>query len=269
MNDTIERHYSSEGLIERILAALEEDGIDTQALTPEILAPIDHFHTGGLPATKKLAAMIDISKGMNLLDIGSGVGGPTRYLAATHGCHATGIDLTEVFCRTATALSERCGLAELTAYHHGNALNMPFADASFDIAWAQNVTMNIQDKARFFAEAARVVRPGGKLVMQEMSAGPVGEPYYPLPWAREPSTSFLASPEELARIITAAGFRVIELIDDTASQATPEINTADRQRLSKLGISLLMGDEFPALSANNARSAADGRLARIRLLAER
>ena len=102
MSDTVEQHYSSDGLIERILAALEESGFDTHALTPEILAPIDQFHTGGLPATRKLAAMNEITPGMELLDIGSGVGGAARYLAATYGCRTTGIDLTEAFCRAAT-----------------------------------------------------------------------------------------------------------------------------------------------------------------------
>ena len=269
MSDTVEQHYSSDGLIERILAALEESGFDTHALTPEILAPIDQFHTGGLPATRKLAAMNEITPGMELLDIGSGVGGAARYLAATYGCRTTGIDLTEAFCRAATVLSERCGLSEATRFYHGSALDLPFADASFDIAWSQNVTMNIEDKAGFFAEAARVVRPGGALVMQEMSAGPAGDPYYPVPWAREATSSFLVSPDELSRIIAEAGFRVIELVEESASPPSQETSAANRARLSKLGLSLLMGEGFPALAANSARSVAEGRIAQILLVAER
>jgi len=91
----------------------------------------------------------------------------------------TGIDLTDEFCRTATKLTQRCGLSDLVNFERGNALSLPFGEGSFDLVWCQNVTMNIGDKARLYREVRRVLRPGGKFTFTEYTAGPVGDPIYP------------------------------------------------------------------------------------------
>ena len=99
----IERHYTSDAIAERILAALREASGRDVAITPDTLAPLDHFHGRGLAATKALAQALAPRPGEHLLDIGCGIGGPARWFAATFGCKVTGIDLTEAFCRAAEA----------------------------------------------------------------------------------------------------------------------------------------------------------------------
>ena len=107
-----------------------------------------------------------------MLDIGSGIGGPARTLAAEFGCRVTGLDVTEAFCRAATMLTGWLRLQDRVTFRHGNALDMPFGDAAFDVAWSQNSMMNIEDKATLFREVHRVLRPGGLFVFDVVLAGP-------------------------------------------------------------------------------------------------
>jgi len=146
VNETIREHYARSDLGNIILAALAKAGKDANRLTPEDLAPIDEFHIRGRAATLELARAANVDSTKRVLDVGSGVGGTSRCLAREFGCHVTGIDLTEEYCRAAAMLSARIGLAELVDYRQGDATNLPFPDHSFDIVWTEHVAMNIPDK---------------------------------------------------------------------------------------------------------------------------
>src|SRR5689334_5405462 len=193
----VQKHYDQKGLLERIRQALHDAGKSLEGLTVEDLAPIDQFHSGGLGTTKVLAAKADLRPGQRVLDVGSGVGGPARWLAHTYGCHVTGVDLSPVHCEVATELSHWVGLGSLNTFRAGSALALPFPDASFDRVWTQNVQMNIQDKAGFYGEIARVLAPGGKFAFSDVVQGPGGPAYYPVVWAMDASISFLQTPESL------------------------------------------------------------------------
>ena len=168
----IEAYWSRAGIGQAILDALSALGKDVKALTVDDLAPLDQFHGGGKPATVRLARLAALQPDTRVLDAGGGLGGPARTLAAEFGCRVTVIDLTETYVRAAEMLTERLGLAERVRHRVGNALALPFDDASFDVVWTQNSGMNIEDKAGLYAGFHRVLRPGGLLVMQEPMAGP-------------------------------------------------------------------------------------------------
>ena len=85
---------------------------------------------------------------MHLLDIGCGIGGPSRFFAEERGCRVTGIDLTDDYVRTATALAARVGLGGQVSYRQASALALPFEAARFDGAYMIHVGMNIEDKPR-------------------------------------------------------------------------------------------------------------------------
>ena len=70
---------------------------------------------------------------------------------------------------TATGLTERVGLTDRVDFRQGSALALPFPDASFDLAWSQNVAMNIQDRPRYYAEMRRVLKLGGRLAIQDVA----------------------------------------------------------------------------------------------------
>lgn len=263
--ELVESHYGSAALGEKILAALQAEGIDTERLTPELLAPLDQLHTRGWAATIEQVQMIDFTSEMFVLDIGCGIGGPARYIASKFGCHVTGIDLTDEFCRTATMLTQRCGLSDLVDFERGNALSLPFGEGSFDLVWCQNVTMNIEDKAGLYGEVRRVLKPDGKFTFTEYTAGPVGDPIYPLSWAPEPSINFLIPYDEMLSTLERAGFRIITCVDDSevVSKATRPART------SPLSTSLVLGEDQPDRVANVRQSIAEHRLGIVKLVAER
>ena len=183
----VEAHYTRRSLGETILAALREAGKDLEHLTPDDLAPVDEFHSGQRNATVRLAQLAQVSGGEDVLDVGCGIGGPSRFLAKAFGCRVTGLDLTAEFVEVANMLAHRTGLAGKVTYRQGDALDLPFPDASFDLVWSQNAAMNIADRDRLYGEMRRVLRPKGRLAIQDVAAGPGGEPHYPMPWAKEKS----------------------------------------------------------------------------------
>ena len=97
----VETYYRSQGLAERIFDALEQEGHATDRLTPELLAPYDEFHVGGMEATHRVADRLGISARTRLIDIGCGAGGPARAVAARHGCEVTGSTLPTISSRPA------------------------------------------------------------------------------------------------------------------------------------------------------------------------
>ena len=213
--ESINRYYGQPDLSANILAALQRAGKDLNALTRNDLAPFEEFHLRGRAATMELANLAGLSEGMAVLDVGSGIGGPARTLAAEFGCQVTGLDLTEEYCRAAEMLTGRVGLSDKVTIRQGDALDMPFDDEAFDLVWMQHMAMNIEDKERLFGEIRRVLRPGERLALYEIFAGSITPLHFPVPWASDPAISFLVSPTEARQLLAAAGFRELVWTDVT------------------------------------------------------
>lgn len=263
VNEAIKTHYGRSDLAEIILAALEQAGADIQQLSLEELAPIDEFHIRGRAATLELARAAGLRSTDRVLDIGSGIGGTSRCLVKEFGCRVTGIDLTDEYCQVASMLTAKVGLDGLIDYHQGDATNLPFEDNQFDVVWTEHVAMNIPDKRRFYSEMYRVLKPGGTLAIYDVLAGASGPVLYPIPWARTPDTSFLASPEELRNLLLDAGFSISDWKDTTAEARVWFVNVAERIRrdgFPALGFHLLMGQDFRAMAQNQGRNLEEGRI---------
>jgi SAM-dependent methyltransferase len=268
----VARHYSQGRLERAIFSALEMDGKNLERLTLDDLAAIDEFHIRGPEATRELAEETGLDQRMKVLDVGSGLGGPSRRLTTDFGCHVTGLDLTESYCRVAKALSVRLGIDHLVSYQTGTALDLPFGDMCFDVVWTQHVAMNIGQKNQLYTEMYRVLRPGGRLAIYDVMAGPGGEVYFPIPWARDPSISFLATDEELRQFLSAAGFNIISWRDTTAiglSWFKAKSDQIKKHGRPALGYHILLGEDFLQMARNQLRSLNENRMTLLQVVAER
>lgn len=263
------RHYGSAGIAERVLAALRAAHGPEAPVTVDNLAPLDQFHGRGPLATRELAALLQPQAGERLLDIGSGIGGPARWIAAKFACHVTGVDLTPEFCDAAETLNRAAGLADRVRIVNGSALALPVPDAAFDAAYSQNVVMNIADKPLFYREAFRALRPGGRLALANVCAGPAGEPYFPVPWAMTPETSFLAAPDEMRADLAAAGFEIVDFRDTTAAAAAAQRRNRERLEQGALPVvaaDIIHGERAREMQRNSMRSTEEGRCLTIEAL---
>ena len=259
----VTRHYSRGGLVEAILDGLSAAGASRETPSIEDLAPVDHFHTRGRDATLELLALSDVGRDARVLDVGGGIGGSARVLASAADCRVTVLDLTEEYVRTGRELTRRVGLSERVAFVHGDALHAPFDSGAFDVVWTQHATMNVADKPAFYREVRRLLRPGGRLAMHEILAGPVQPIRFPVPWASDPAISHLLSAERLRELLGALGFQALVWEDQSAESL--EFN---RRRLAAattapappaLGLHLLLGPEYLAMFANQVANLEDER----------
>ncbi|WP_428531415.1 class I SAM-dependent methyltransferase [Rhodopila sp.] len=272
----VEDHYagSSSGadIAARILQALRTANGTDAAIDPETLAPLDHVHGRGVRATQDLVALLDPGPGEAILDIGSGIGGPARWIAMMFDCSVTGVDLTPAFCDAARALNSAAGMADRVRIVQGSALDLPVPEAGFDRAYSHNAVMNIADKAAVYRQAFRVLKPGGRLVLCHINAGSDGAPEFPVPWAAAARNSFLATDAETRRDLAAAGFEILAFRD--VSQANLADGAAMRQRIEQqglptVGVHVLMGEQYLRCRLNAQRAAEDGRTRAVEIVARK
>jgi SAM-dependent methyltransferase len=243
-----------------VVDALRGAGRSVDVVDVDDLAGIDEFHALGRPATMALAELAGVTSGARVVDVGAGLGGPARYLAARLGAHVTAVEPVERFRSTCAELTRRAGLSELVDVVDGTANHLPLADASMDFAWMQAVAISVPDKAAMARELRRVLRPGGKLAFFDSTTGPAGEPYFPLPWADDREASFVVPADELRATFVAAGLEPV--VWNEQQDALGEIA---RQRFEptvdpgQVGLGLLMPD-FEVRMGNVGRSIGEGRL---------
>lgn len=258
-------YWSRPHLAEALLDAVTTLGIDLRTATPDMMAPLDQFHGGSKEATRALARQAEVMAGMRVLDVGGGLGGAARMLAVECNARVTVLDLTTDYLQTGELLTARMGLSEQVDFYHGDALDLPFPERSFDLVWTQNSGMNITDKSCLYRGFFRILKPGGRLAQLEPVAGPVQPPHFPLMWASEPANSHLLTAEALRQVVMDSGF--VECYWNPAVRfsepAVPVSSTAITiQRL-------VMGERLPAIQAARKRNTAEDRLRTILAIFER
>jgi ubiquinone/menaquinone biosynthesis C-methylase UbiE len=266
----VSEHYNRADLAASILAALGASGKAMPSLALEDLAPVDQFHIGGKESTLRLAHRAGLAAGqaveVQMLDIGGGLGGPARLLARDLGCKAVVLDITEEYCRAGEMLTRHAGLGERVSFWHGDALDLPFAGESFDLVWTQHSSMNIGDKERLYAEIRRVLRPGGRLALHEVMAGPaIGSIHFPVPWARDPAISHLRRPADVRAILERLGFNALTWEDETALaiewyQQRLAATQSGSSSPAPLGLHLLLGDDADEMFRNVLRNLKEDRV---------
>lgn len=264
MVDKVQSHYAGGGnLASAIAESLRGAGKDIGNLTTADLGTVDEFHIRGRKATLELAQSLNLTTTSHVVDIGSGLGGPARTLVETYGCRVTGIDLTQAFCDAAATLSGWVGLGDRVTFRQGDATSLPFADRQFGAAMTIHVAMNIASKDKMYAEARRVLKSGARFGVYDILQGEGGDVLFPVPWAREPSISHLATPDAMQSLLTGAGFKIVEVRDSTEeSQLWFEAMAARMAQGTTPAVTLqaFLGNDFPEMARNQVKNLRERRI---------
>jgi len=198
-----------------ILARLEAARGTLEGLKPDDLFAHDQDHYGGLAANDALARCARIDIGSKVVDLCAGLGGPARYLAHRYGAIVTGIELTPARVAGAAELSRRVGLDRQARVLEGNVMDLPLPDANFDAVVSQEALLHVPDIARAFAEAHRVLCPGGRIAFTNWVVHrPLSEAQRQLLWDGMAAAT-LVGIDRHAELLRAAGFEIEAVEDET------------------------------------------------------
>ena len=266
MTTTSLDYYDGPEILDELEDALRQAGLDPDALDVDDLTALDEFHARGRAATVALAELAGVRGGERVLDVGAGIGGPARFLAARYGADVTALDATRRFSAACERLTRSARLADRVHTVCGDALALPFPDASFDIAWTQALAQNIAAKERLVAELVRVVRPGGRVAMFELLAGPGGPIHFPVPWADRPDQSWLITATELRDLLESGPLELVAWNETEAALASIAAAEAPAPTRPSLGLHMLMPD-YEVRMATMARNVAEQRVALVQAVA--
>lgn len=272
-DNALDLHYGRGGLLTAIESGLEALGKDRDSVTLDDLAAVDEFHIGGREASVVFLDRMQLSAGQELLDIGCGLGGPARFVAEHYACRVTGVDLTADYIETGQALCRWTGLDDRVSLKQGSALELPYADGSFDHAYMIHVGMNIEDKLALCSEVHRLLRPAGRFGVYDVMRTGDGDLCFPLPWSSTRETSFVDSLETYKEALRSAGFSIVA----ESNRRTEALAFFDRQRaktaVSKnpplLGLHLVMGAATGQKLANLVANVVAGRAAPIEVIVQK
>jgi cyclopropane fatty-acyl-phospholipid synthase-like methyltransferase len=191
----------------------------------------DQNHIGGAVFTKELAERAGVSREIQLLDLGCGLGGSARYLASRFGCRVHGIDLSAKRCREARHLTKLVGLEHLVTVQCGDVSTIALPTHRFDVLWGQSAWVHIQNKEQFIGKWAAALKPSGRIAFEEAYVKRRAENVREAGELAELSAcwkAYLINLKSWTAILNRCGFRVC-----SAEDLSPQLS-ADYAKMSRL-----------------------------------
>jgi ubiquinone/menaquinone biosynthesis C-methylase UbiE len=268
----VAKHYARADLLTAIENGLLKSGKTKHTVTTDDLSPLDEFHIGGRSATIEILNQLHLSPSQFVLDIGCGLGGPARFVAANCGCRVIGIDITHDYVGVGNVLCQWLGLSDQVTLHRANALALPFPDELFDATYMLHVGMNIADKASLFKEIARVLRPGSLFAIYDVMKTSDGEISYPVPWATTSDACALGSPQQYRAALDAAGFDILSQRtrrDFALAYFSRQRTLAGAHNAPALGLHILMGERRANQIRNMTEAIGCRRISPVEMIAKK
>lgn len=262
--EAITTHYERTRLSAEIFGALEKAG--KQIASYQDATAFDQFHMRGLEATRELAALAGAGAGQRVLDLGCGLGGASRLLAAEFGCRVTGVDLMDEFIETATMLTRKSGLHAQVSFQKCNIMELPFEDDQFDVVWSQHTLMNVNDKDGLFRRIQRVLKPGGVFAFYEILTGRHQPVHYPVQWAGDPSINFLLPEDRFRLLLAEAGLELSQwqevtlLCREWFQRIVAKMARRTGDGPAPLGLNLVIGPTAAEKARNTLRNLEEERI---------
>lgn len=263
----ISAQYADGDLLDKIKQGLSKVDKSFETIFPEDVTGVDEFHIRGRESTAELADLLDIGPDSKVLDVGCGLGGACRYLALQFNASVTGIDITKEYCQVAEAISRATGSGEEVNFHQSDACALPFEDGQFDSVITMHTQMNIEDKDTFYSEIRRVLKPGGQFGFYDIFSGSGDELMYPVPWADDPSISWLADSDSVRDLLASMDFDLLKWHDDTATALRwfkQKLKKVKESGPPPIGLHLLMGADAPDKMKNMIKNLEDNNLEIVR-----
>lgn len=280
-DDALLAHYRHGNLLEAIESSFKKTGKKTgrkigakvSDITIDDLSAVDEFHLGGREATKNILKHVEFSNQADILDIGCGLGGVSRFIADHYRQSVTGIDLSAEYIETGNVLSHWVGLEQQVNLLQGNVQSMPFPDETFGGAVMFHVGMNIADKTKLFNEIYRVLRSGSFIVIYDIMLIGDDKLSYPVPWATNAETSFLATTCQYKEELTSTGFTVS--LENNLRDFALSVFKKQRRVLKEngglpaIGLHTLIGESAPIKFQNMVKGISQGCIAPVEIIAKK
>src|SRR3954452_24268437 len=155
--------------LDRVTRGLAELGVGPDdPIRAEQLFALDQWHYHGTEAIAAGAAWLGLGPQSRVLEIGSGIGGPGRFLAHTTGCHVTAVELQSSLNEMAEDLTRRCGLADRINHVCGDALTVPLPEAAFDAVVSWLAIVHIPNRRLLLTRAAHCLRQDGGIYIEDL-----------------------------------------------------------------------------------------------------
>ena len=258
--------------LDRIERGLAAQGVATGArVRPEQLFALDQWHYHGTEAIAAAARTLGLTAASHVLDIGSGVGGPARFLAHTVGCRVTALELQPELHALGVELTRRTGLADKVTHLQGDALTHPLPAVDAVVSFLALV--HIPERPRLLARLAEALRPGGGLYIEDLCQhGPLS-PQDRSDLQTIVHANTLTSLDAYASDLRAAGFTDVIATDLTPDWAPFAAERLTAWRANRVAYASVHGEGAWAAQelfyATIARLHAGGGLGGARLVAKR